>query len=138
MRGRKLRKAKETFSTYAKFNSIFCPRTFLTDSSITQPDPQGYSVLESFYIMETFGVNPKNIPCVRPRPLFYASWGKIQLNWQIEQWAEGYGEWCLFEWELRESYPWFPEWVFNAVLKQGKPIKWINMDRDHKRWENGR
>lgn len=122
---RKLRVAKERFSTYSRFNSHFCPRTFLASNiCLPQPDPKGYTVLESFYIIETFGAKLEEISCQKPLPVFYACCGKIQLNWQIEQWADGYSEWTLFIPELREWYPWFPEWVFDAVMKQGESKKY--------------
>ena len=137
LKGRKLRIAKERFSVYTRFNTQFRPRDFLAgDSIVSKPDPEGYSVLEAFYIVETFGAKPEEVPCVKPLPLLYAHWGKMQLNWQIEQWAESYGEWTLFEWELREWYPWFPEWVFDAVLKQGEPIKLANMIRQYEEWKS--
>jgi len=120
---RKLCKLKKHFSTYTRFNALFEPRNFLRNDDIVPANPKGYSVLEAFYIVETYGVKPETVPCVKTKPLFYACWGKAQLNWQIERWSEGYAEWTLFEWELREWYPWFPEWVFESVLKQGNPKK---------------
>jgi len=103
---------------------------------VSKPDPQGYSVLEAFYIVETFGAKPEDVPCIKPLPLYYACCGKVQLNWQIKQWAESYGEWLLFEEELIEWFPWFPEWVFDAVLQQGKPIKEANMMEQYNHWKS--
>ena len=50
--------------------------------------------------------------------------GKKLLNLQIKQWAAGYIE-CggkRFVEELRQDYPWFREWIFQAVINQGGKI----------------
>ncbi len=106
------------------------------DIVVPKSDPHGYSVLEAFYIIETYGASLEEVPCVKPLPLYYACCGKTQINWQIKQWAEGYGQWLLFEWELWEWYPWFPEWVFDAVLMQGQPMKLANMREQYQDWKS--
>jgi hypothetical protein len=51
-----------------------------------------------------------------PRLLRSAINGKKKLNFQIKQWAEGFEDVPLIE--LMESYPWLPEWVWEAVRQQ--------------------
>ena len=124
--GKKKRICIERFVTYVKWytpNFLFFQPPEEIGLPPLKPDPNGYSVLEASYCVETFGCGPF-VPCKKPFVLYKSIVGKQQLNWQIKQWAEGFGEWTLFEWEWREWYPWFPEWVIEAVLRQGEPMKW--------------
>jgi len=131
LKGKKKRICVERFVTYVQFYS----RRFLFDQLPDEiglpplvPNLDGYSVLEAFYCVETFGCGPF-VPCKKPLILHKSMVGKQQLNWQIKQWAEGYGDWLIFEWELREWYPNFPEWVFEAVLQQGRLRKLANYEK---------
>lgn len=131
--GKKKRNCVEKFSTYARFFTSFTKHTQLFNEPLNNllSNPEGYSVLEAFYCVETFGCSPF-IPCTKPLVLYKGIIGKRQLNWQIEQWSNGYGDWTLLIEELREWYPWLPEWVFEAVIKQGEPKKIANMLKE---WE---
>lgn len=64
-------------------------------------------------------------PPRHPRVLAAVLEGKKLLNFQIKQWAEGAADpCCTIPTELREGYPWLPDWVWKAlnaaVLRQGR------------------
>ena len=75
----------------------------------------GYSALETLYSFDTFG---KKIPCREPEELNSAINGKITLNFQIQQWAEGINEGLFDIREFQTEYEWLPSWVWKAVQKQ--------------------
>lgn len=58
--------------------------------------------------------NPKH-----PRLLRAAVLGKRLLNMQIKEWAQDYNQmYGLRRWEIEESFPWLPEWVYVALERQ--------------------
>jgi hypothetical protein len=92
----------------------------------TEKDPDGYSALQAFDILEA---ENKRVPCREPELLSKVECGKAQLNWQIRQWSEGVAEGTFFIFEFEEWYPWLPEWVFKAVLRQAKTIEMSRLQR---------
>lgn len=56
-----------------------------------------------------------------PRVLRAVLRGKVSLNAQIEQWADGFydcGAKWWFENELKPEFSWLPPWVWESMLRQ--------------------
>ena len=87
------------------------------------PVYDGYTVVEGFVLSDSRGIPSEQIPCSNPVWLRRVLIGKRQLNWHMRQWSESLREGSLSVQELREWFPWFPEWVFTGVKRQSRRLR---------------
>lgn len=74
----------------------------------------------AFAELESRGVMPAPR---HPRVLAAVLEGKKLLNFQIKQWAEGAADpCCTIPVELREAYPWLPDWVWQSLRKASAKV----------------
>lgn len=62
-----------------------------------------------------FDSRGKIVGCRWPGAVQFAIEGKKLLNWHIKQWAESMDDTLVSVDELREEFPWLPEWTWAAV-----------------------
>jgi hypothetical protein len=69
--------------------------------------------LEAFVLWDSQG---KLVPTTRVETLRTVIHGKMSLNFNIKQWAQGYQDVYLFE--IQRDYAWLPDWVWKSVTNQ--------------------
>lgn len=88
-------------------------------------DENGKSPFEVFENIESRG---KVIPCNDVDTLLKALDGKRRINLNIKMWVGGIIDGCTFEWELKEEFDYFPDWVWKSIQNQ----KWKRVDDNKK------
>ena len=116
MKAKRKKKVRKLVGVYLKC----AKRLHSIGSNVTIPKGH-HSLYESF---AAFDDNGKIVPCRNQKAVNMALCGKASLGAQIVEWAG-----CLRDipspayWfghiaELREDFPWLPEWVWKAVISR--------------------
>jgi len=99
---------------YRLWDKSFIPPTN-GSNPIIKKENNGYSANKAFLKWE----NGEKASTKHPRLLFSALQGKVNLNFQIKQWAEGFiecgGKYYLEE--IRLEFPFLRDWVFESIVK---------------------
>lgn len=81
-------------------------------------DPNGYSPIQCFVLIDSHGERNGPYPCTDTETLEIALNGKKGVNLQIAMWIEGVIEGTIFVEEVREWTREYPDWVFKGFINQ--------------------